>query len=1673
MRKILISTILLINASSIYGQYGNEWIDFNQSYFKISLAESGIYRITQNDLLNVGFPVSSVDPRRIQLFYRGIEQAVILDGQQDEIFDPTDFIEFYGQRNDGQNETVLYPDPTAQPHTKYSLFSDSSAYFLTWKLSPQNGKRATSFSEKNVTNIPKEAFHFKSNLVINSSEYNLGITYSSGDVILSSFDFGEGWTGQDVSLGKSIDYTLSNIINTVPSANKPSLGVLLTGQNNLSHNIDILVGPSPSNLRILGNAQFSGYNSNLFTSEIEWADISAQGDLVVRISVLGVNGAADRAAVAFIDLKYAQSTDMETANTKLFELVPNAGDKSFIEVINSPGNVRLYDITDTNNLQRIGINYQTAILFDAVISSTMNGKRLIATNSALSSFKIQSVDFQAINPSNYDYILLTHEDLMQSTSTGLSDPVEAYRDYRESQEGGAHKVYVAEINNLYNQFNYGEYSPLAIRRFVNFMLQGNLDNLFIIGEALDMLQNPFRKTTEQLAASNLAHLVPTMGVPGSDIALTAGLGNSVFESPIATGRITARTPDDVLAYLDKVIEMEQASFDNLGRKTLIHLSGGTTPSELVSFKSSVDGFKAIAESDFLGGHVETVSKQSSSPVELFNISDAVNKGVGLITFFGHSGPNGSDVDIGRVSDPNFGYTNKGKYPSIIVNGCNSGDVFGTVESLGEDWILTPEKGAICYIAHSDNGLSFQLKRYTDQLYDVGFGDSLYINQSVGKIKIEASRRFIEIFGSSSSAIAQVQQFVLQGDPAVHLFGTNLPDYAIDPNNLYVTSFDGEPVNALTDSFSVNFIVKNYGVTSSKPLQASVIRHFNNGSTTTFGPIFFEPVSFQDTLGITINSISGQSGVGNNQFEVIIDEDDAITEINETNNSALIDFFINAGATINLFPKNFGVESSNPVKFITQTSDLLSDKRSFILEIDTTKTFNSPLLRHLEDDFKVLAEWDINLSPSQDTTVFFWRTKFKEPKPNEDNVYTESSFTYIENSPEGWAQTIFSQFDLLDQNGLKKDEISNSWEYEQTNLDALIRTHGTTKFVEGPVIYDSLSLLLNAAEYLVDFRTNLICRSNSINAIAFDQSTLFAYLVFGINTTQDRQKCGKTPFIINNILESQISGTALKLNAYIDGVKDGDFIILFSIGELKYEWKPEVIAKLASIGVSSAFLNGLTTGQPLIIVAQKGLSEGNAIAITGTSSESISLSNILEGSATNGSLKTSRIGPASMWEEFFNKVSISETPQTDTYSFDIIAIDRQGNENEVFSGISGSSANLSSIDADIFPFLKVRYDNSDVINKTPPQLKKWQVTFKGVSEGILLTSDPQILENDNIELQAGADFETNYYFKNISDIDFPDSLNVRLSVFNQDQRSTSFRDIKLPAIVSEDSAIFNFPVNTLEILGVNDMNVFVNQSLQPEVTINNNILNLSGFLTVKGDLTNPILDVTFDGIYILDGDIIAPNPNILIRLKDENPYLFKQDTTGIDISLKRPYETGCDFERINFSSPEMIITTATENTDFQITYNPVNLTDGIYTLRVQASDASGNQSGVQPYQINFEVINESTITNFYPYPNPFSTNTRFVFTLTGSEIPDQIKIQIMTVSGKIVREITQDELGPIKIGNNLTDFAWDGRDEFGDQLATGVYLYKVSLRSNGQRIERRNTSADRAFKNGFGKIYLLR
>ena len=391
--------------------------------------------------------------------------------------------------------------------------------------------------------------------------------------------------------------------------------------------------------------------------------------------------------------------------------------------------------------------------------------------------------------------------------------------------------------------------------------------------------------------------------------------------------------------------------------------------------------------------------------------------------------------------------------------------------------------------------------------------------------------------------------------------------------------------------------------------------------------------------------------------------------------------------------------------------------------------------------------------------------------------------------------------------------------------------------------------------------------------------------------------------------------------------------------------------------------------------------------------------------------------------------------------------------------------------DIYPNLRLQINFNDEVNFTPATLSAWQVNFAGVPEGILLPATGQRLVG--IPLNEGQEQASNFTFQNISSVDFTDSLSIEYTISNGESRTSETNQIRIAPPVVGSTSDFAVPITTIERLGPNDLRIEANVNGEiREQNLNNNILDITNHFDVTGDRGNPLIEVAFDGDFILDGDIVSPSPLISIRVKDDNDFRFIQDTTTVDVLLREPCET-CVFERVSYSRSDLRWFPADEENDFSIEFNPQNLEDGVYTISVQARDVSGNAAGTEPFRVNFEVISESSITHFFPYPNPFSTSTRFVFTLTGAEIPDQVKIQIMTVTGRIVREINQDELGPIRIGNNVSEFAWDGRDEFGGQLANGVYLYRVQAFSGGQPLERRATSADRAFKRDFGKLYILR
>jgi hypothetical protein len=126
---------------------------------------------------------------------------------------------------------------------------------------------------------------------------------------------------------------------------------------------------------------------------------------------------------------------------------------------------------------------------------------------------------------------------------------------------------------------------------------------------------------------------------------------------------------------------------------------------------------------------------------------------------------------------------------------------------------------------------------------------------------------------------------------------------------------------------------------------------------------------------------------------------------------------------------------------------------------------------------------------------------------------------------------------------------------------------------------------------------------------------------------------------------------------------------------------------------------------------------------------------------------------------------------------------------------------------------------------------------------------------------------------------------------------------------------------------------------------------------------------------------------------------------------------------------------------QAVYPLRNLTPGKHTLYAKGWDVANNSGeGYTEFFVTEDA--KAALAHVLNYPNPFTTNTRFQFehNLAGQML--DVQISIFSVSGKLVKSIFHSAPAD---GYRVTDISWDGRDEYGDLLARGVYLYRVKVR----------------------------
>ena len=1686
MKRLLVIISVLAYATG-FGQSSNSWVDHSKTYYKFSVGKDSLYRISYATLNGLG--LGNTPSEYFQLWRNGEEQPLYITKSTGAL-GASDYIEFWGRMNDGKMDKKLYRSPDYQLSDKYSIHSDTAAYYLT--VNPANNLRfADAANNTQGTTLSPEPYFMNTRGHYFKTKLNPGYGLPAGTVLIysSSYDIGEGWGSIEVLPIRPHSVLLTGLnIYTGGPASKLEFAMAGTAFNSRSiqvkyNNTFIYEQPLPYFGFVKKTIEDIPQSLNTHTDYVRFAFASTSS---VEL---------DRSVVSYFKYTYASRWNFNNQNEFSFELPASSTEKLLeIENFNSGGEAPvLFDLTSLKRYKGDVASVPGKIRFVLPASGITQKYQLLNVSTSVVSqvTKLEKKTFTnfAETANQGDYLIISNKALFNGT--GGKNNVDLYKQYRESPAGGNYRVKVIDIDELVDQFAYGiKKHPSSIKDFIQYAASTFTIKpkfVFLIGKGVSY--DEYLLKQDKSYADKL-NLVPTFGYPASDVLLVSPYGSA--EPTIPVGRLSVVAGDEVGSYLSKMKEFEskqksqeQTLENKLWMKNAIQIVGGSNESETGNFKFFMDNYRSVLADTMYGANVDLFVKTSNSSVQLISgqkIEQYFKDGISLISYFGHSSANTLGFNLSSPA----AYDNPGKYPFFMVSGCTAGNnyimdsvrLLGQNLSISEDFVLAPDRGSIAFFASTHYGLPPQLHEYNMTF----FKDA--VRENYGLTVGEHQKNTIRKVGGNNPnqdffTRADFEEMTLHGDPAIRINPHQKPDYVLEDKLIKINpSF----ISISESHFVVDAKAYNIGKAISDSITFQVKRTYPDGTTETILNKRIRGINYVDSISVKVPIISTRDK-GLNKITITIDSDNDVSELSESNNTITKEVYIFEDEARPAYPGDFAIVNIPNQKLFASTADPFSPTKAYVLEIDTTQLFNSAFKRTREiNSMGGVLEFDPGFS-YQDNTVYYWRVAVKPISGlPEDYHWNRSSFIYLANSSLGANQSHYYQQLASDTQNIKLNP-NRKWEFSK--LLNLIEVRNAV-WVTGARNNGDVTIEINGSDF-----TRGWCGFARIAFSIVDPVSLKPWLNNGVGVPGKYESLPTCQTITQptfqyNIMDQNQRKAAM--NFLKDSVPDNYIVITRMMAgrtmpENTYAntWLADTSAfgsgnSLYHVLKSSGFysIDSFNRPRAFIFVYQKNNSEYDpAIEFSDGIYDRLHVTTPFLSNDTVGYITSPKFGPSVKWKEMHWRGTSLEPDSEDEPTVQIIGFDYNGNENLLFNvDKTRQDVDISSVNAQEYPFIQLRMRNLDRVNVTPYQLSYWRLNYESPPEGAL-TPNLFFLSKDTLE--QGEILNFGVAFKNISIPSF-DSLKVKLTVIDEHNVTHTLPVHRQKPLISGDTILFKFPIDTKTFTRDNTIYVDFNpDNDQPEEYHYNNFLYKKFY--VKPDNFNPVLDVTFDGVHILNRDIVSARPHILIKLKDENKFMALNDTSLFKVQIRNPDGSlrsyAFDNDTMRFTPPDISRgdNTATIDLSPQLFGD-----DDEYELIVSGKDVVGNKAGELDYHVKFRVISKPMISNLLNYPNPFTTSTAFVFTVTGSVVPQNIRIQILTVTGKVVREITKEELGPLHIGRNITEFKWDGTDMFGQKLANGVYLYRVLTNLDGKSLDKYSADGDKTdkyFTKGYGKMYLMR
>lgn len=1607
--RALFCFLLLALFSETLPAQGYDWIVPNKAYLKLSVIEDAMYRITRSDFTNAGINTSTIDPRTVRVFNKGLQIPVHFEGENDGVFDNADYFDFFGTRTYG-GPTKYYTHENILTYSKdeyYTLYSDTNVYWVEWGIA--NGIRYAG-SSYTTTTLYQPDYYYDKLQFERDRIYSLGERYDGNDFRNFSNDnfLGEGWYWTQMTTNQFVTDTFS--VKTLTSQPVNAYVKLFAYPFNRSLSIN-----NEHSIQVQVNGT---YLPQIYTNDFKRIDTLQSfsssllnGASVNTVRVFYFSNAGFAGSMLFdhfqiqVPKAFRFNANMISANLGNSD---TASRQFRISGYVSANQTNIYDVV--NNVR---ITNYTSVA-DTLVFTAKSNARLEAVNRTITKKPFRIIQRQVPNlasaSNEADYIIVYH--------SLFSQQVDQLQNHRETYDN--FRVVKAEIRDIYDIFNYGIEHPVAVRNFLKHAydnwVQPRVKYAVLFGRATT---DPKKNSAATIYSQNL---VPTYGNPTTDSYFgNFNYGSFFYYPKVIIGRLPALNATEGAAMVENVTGNEVLQPQSWWKVNTFIVGGGTSTDQQTFQALDTAIINNYALPPPLSQDVHKIFRNDTTTTVTFNYKDSIrrdiNSGCAIVNFLGHAGyENWED----GMQDPAT-LANYGKLPFVMSMTCYTGkNADPDKRTFGEQFVSMLNRGAVGFIGCTGWGWTLSQTELQTGMY---YG-----------IRTEGLRRFGELLNrgkqeliqdSSSSTVRHtVNSYGLLGDPASKLIIPVTPEYSISSSDYRLSNTFPEINKQLT----ITLFPNNYGLYADSCKIRTMVR--KGGILSFTKDTVIRSFEFRDSVRVSFipDSLKDYS------VEVVIDPDYWNPNENRTNNFLHFDIPLKEYSFVQLKPVNNAVVSNDTINLvgINPLVDYSSTSVKVLLELDTSKSFSSPVKKTYSRSSVsgYVTKFSAALPVTLSNVFYYWRSN-----------------AVINGDSSGWTSPVSFSFDPDAYTGTSSRDVSEN-EFDFPDTGSVI-THkkddgqfssgdlNNTSYSESGIKLNTSPLTLivrsmgssgaEASFFTVNYQNINIDggRSPGLSMLKVRRlnGSILEYRNFRTTSGQSSDS------VINFLNTFDSTHYLMALNAsYVAGAVPLN-------ASAKAKIRSFGSTKIDSFSVfgwfdSWSFIGYLGAQQTSVSERLRKYS-GSA----GWGEAVSSLNSTITG--TSGTV-SNFFGPSHSWKEF----SWAQTLQPQSsIVFDVIGIDRNGNSILILQNQNTNQlVNISSINSYQYPMLNLlaKLNIDTLTGTTSPAFISLNTKYTPPAE--LIINKYSLVKSDT-SFKPGEEMKLTFTCGNIGFVNASGIIariyKNSLSPENFVSADTIYKGVKTDSSVT---AVHKFKVPYVRPVG-GKAKFFIEISPYGETNDMFSYNNTAEFSIGINTLQQAALfDVYSDGQIVRNGDYVQQRPEISIKLKKRaegdgdnlkmNSELFKVFVNGAEVGANVKQKHDSEVADLDRNSPKPKEVSISGERLFK-----PELRSGENKLRIEFTDEQGVSYSDE---LTLLVGEESLARDLYNFPNPMKNETSFMFNVSGAEDPGKCFVKIFTSAGRLIKSITADA----RVG--LNQIVWDGRDNDGDIVANGVYLYKLSF-----------------------------